>query len=404
MQQNNDKNKKLSFYGLGIAPGLLQVLERLHFETPTPIQQQAIPVAIEGKDLIGVAQTGTGKTLAFGIPILQTVAQKKGQGLILLPTRELALQVDEALRKVGQSFGLKTVVLIGGTSIRPQINAIARNPHIIIATPGRLIDHLSQRTIKLERVNVLVLDEADRMLDMGFQPQINRILQVVPKNRQTMLFSATLPPEILSIASSHMKLPVSIEVAPSGTTIESVLQEIFIVERSAKMNLLAALLKKYSGSTLVFTRTKFGAKKVVTNLRNMGERAAEIHSNRSLAQRREALEGFRSGRFRVLVATDIASRGIDVKGIETVINYDLPSQAGDYVHRIGRTGRAGRDGRAISFAMPEERNEVRSIERLIRKTIPVSQPPTGVSKKQGIGVEFNAPRPVYYPGRRRRRF
>ena len=404
MQQNKDKNKKSGFYGLGIAPGILQTLEQLHFENPTPIQRQAIPITMEGKDVIGIAQTGTGKTLAFGIPMIQAIAQKKGQGLVILPTRELALQVDEMLHKIGQSFGLKTVVLIGGLSLKPQIDAIAKNPHIIIATPGRLIDHLSRRTIKLERVNVLVLDEADRMLDMGFQPQIKRILNAVPKDRQTMLFSATLPPEIISIASSHMKLPVRIEVAPSGTTIEGVLQEIFIVGKAAKTRLLTILLKEHRGSTLVFTRTKYGAKRVAKNLRGSGERVAEIHSNRSLPQRREALEGFRSGRFRVLVATDIASRGIDVKGIETVINYDLPQQAGDYVHRIGRTGRAGMKGRAISFAMPEERNEVRSIERLIRKDIPVSHPPEGFSREQGVRAEFNPPRPVYYPGRRRRRF
>lgn len=404
MQQQVSENIGNSFHGLGIAPGILQILERLQFENPTPIQHQAIPIAIEGKDVIGIAQTGTGKTLAFGIPMIQTLAQKKGQGLVLLPTRELALQVDEALHKIGRPIGLKTAVLIGGASIRPQIDAIRKNPHIIIATPGRLIDHLMQKTIKLEQVNILILDEADRMLDMGFQPQIKRILQAVPKNRQTMLFSATLPPEIISIASYHMKLPIRIEVAPPGTTIESVLQEIFIVEKAAKPKLLAALLKEYRGSTLIFTRTKFGAKRVTKFIRDLGERAAEIHSNRSLSQRREALEGFRSGRFRVLVATDIASRGIDVKGIETVINYDMPSQAEDYVHRIGRTGRAGMEGRAISFAMPEERNEVRSIERLIRKDIPVSSPPTGFSREQGVRVEFNPPRPVYYPGRRRRRF
>jgi ATP-dependent RNA helicase RhlE len=404
MQEDKDKNKKSGFYGLGIAPGILQTLERLHFETPTPIQQRAIPIAIEGKDLIGIAQTGTGKTLAFGIPMIQKLAQKRGQGLIILPTRELALQVDEALHKVGRPFGLKTVVLIGGLPSRPQINSIAKNPHIIIATPGRLIDHLSQKTIKLGRVSVLVLDEADRMLDMGFQPQIKRILEVVPRNRQTMLFSATLPPEIISIASSYMKLPVSIKIAPSGTTIENVSQEIFIVEKTAKAQLLAVLLKKYPGSTLIFMRTKFGAKRVTKSLRDLGEKVTEIHSNRSLSQRRDALEGFRSGRFRVLVATDIASRGIDVKAIETVINYDLPSQAGDYVHRIGRTGRAGMEGRAISFAMPEERNDIRDIERLIRKSIPISAPPVGLSKRQGVHAEFSQSHPVHsahHPGRRR---
>ncbi|MDZ4231283.1 MAG: DEAD/DEAH box helicase [Patescibacteria group bacterium] len=401
MQPNKDT--KLSFYGLGIAPGILQILKQLNFETPTPIQQQAIPVATEGKDLVGIAQTGTGKTLAFGIPMIQTLTQRGGQGLVLLPTRELALQVNEVLQKMGKSLGIKTTVLIGGLSSKPQLASLAKKPHIIIATPGRLLDHLTQKTLKLDRVNILVLDEADRMLDMGFQPQIKRILQATPKDRQTMLFSATLPSEILSIASSYMKLPVSIEVTPPGTTIESVLQEIFIVEKSAKLELLTLLLKKHRGSVLVFTRTKYGAKRVTKSLRDLGEKVAEIHSNRSLSQRRDALEGFRSGRFRVLIATDIASRGIDVIGIETVINYDLPSQAGDYVHRIGRTGRAGMEGRAISFAMPEERNDIRSIERLIRKDIAVSPSPEGLSGGEKIRTEFNKPRPVHYPGRRRRK-
>ena len=248
-------------------------------------------------------------------------------------------------------------MFIGGAAMSPQLNAIRRKPHIIIATPGRLIDHLNQKNLNLSDVKILVLDEADRMLDMGFQPQIERILHAVPKDRQTMLFSATIPAQILQIAQTHMKLPIQIEVAPSGTTVESVTQEIFIVEKAAKLRLLAALLKEHRGSTLVFTRTKFGAKRITKAVRDLGESAAEIHSNRSLSQRREALEGFRSGRFRVLVATDIASRGIDVKGIETVVNYDLPSQAEDYVHRIGRTGRMGMAGHAISFATPEERNE-----------------------------------------------
>ncbi len=397
------KNPSETFYNLGIAPGLLNILDKLHFITPTAIQQQSIPSAIEGKDMIGVAQTGTGKTFAFGIPMIQRLQHMNGRGLILLPTRELAIQVEGELHKIGRSLGLKTVVLIGGASMQMQLRALRENPHIIIATPGRLIDHLNQKNINLSTIKVLVLDEADRMLDMGFQPQINRILHAVPKDRQTMLFSATIPPEIIQIAKTHMKLPVQIEVAPSGTTVETVTQEIFIVERTAKLRLLAALLKAHRGSTLIFTRTKFGAKRVTKAMRDLGEKAAEIHSNRSLSQRREALDGFRSGRFRVLIATDIASRGIDVKGIETVINYDLPSRAEDYVHRIGRTARAGMGGHAISFAMPEERNEIRSIERLIRKAIPVSPPPADFSQELGARTEFNAPRPVFYPGRNRRR-
>lgn len=363
------------FYGLGIAPGLLEILAKLRYTTPTPIQYQAIPPAMEGKDVVGVAQTGTGKTLAFGIPMLQLLAREKGKGLVLLPTRELALQVDEELHRIGRPLGLKTAVLIGGISIRPQLQSLARNPHIIIATPGRLIDHLEQKTITLGSVKILVLDEADRMLDMGFEPQIKKIFLHLPKQRQTMLFSATIPSGIMAIAARYMKLPVRIEVAISGTTAEKVSQEIFIVRREAKLGLLHNLLRQYNGSTLVFTRTKYGAKKVTRAVRDMGHRVAEIHGNRTLAQRRDALDGFKSGKYRVLVATDIASRGIDVRGIELVINFDLPSKTEDYVHRIGRTGRAGAEGHAISFALPEEHHEIRSIERLIRQTIRVSLPP-----------------------------
>jgi ATP-dependent RNA helicase RhlE len=369
----NNNRQTSGFDGLGIAPGLLAALDRLKFSTPTPIQAKSIPTAMEGKDLIGVAQTGTGKTLAFGIPMIQRLAQIKGQGLIILPTRELALQVEEHLHKIGGGIGLRTAVLIGGASMNVQIQHLRKNPHIIIATPGRLIDHLNQRTMDLGGVKILVLDEADRMLDMGFAPQINKILAAVPRERQTMLFSATMPDEIVRLASKYMKLPVRIEVARAGTAAEGVEQEIFFASKEEKPRLLDKLLSEYHGSVLVFSRTKFGAKKITRNVNSMGHRAAEIHSNRSLNQRREALDGFKSGKYRVLIATDIAARGIDVTGIELVINYDLPDNAEDYVHRIGRTGRAGHAGRAISFAAPEERNEVREIERLIRSVLPVSK-------------------------------
>ena len=365
----------LTFSGLGIAPRLLDVLDKLWYVTPTPIQRQAIPLALEGSDVVGIAQTGTGKTLAFGIPMIQRLASAKGRGLILLPTRELALQVDESLRKVASSFGLRTAVLIGGLSLKPQVEAVRRNPHIIIATPGRLNDHLQQRTVRLDQVTILVLDEADRMLDMGFLPQIRKILQVVPRDRQTMLFSATISREIMSIASAQMKLPIRVEVAPTGTTVDRVTQEIFVVAKDAKMRLLEKVLGQYVGSTLIFTRTKHGARRVARAIQVMGHSVAEIHSNRSLSQRRAALGGFKTGTYRILVATDIVARGIDVSGIELVINYDLPEQSEDYVHRIGRTARAGRDGRAISFATPEERGDIRAIERLIRKTLRVSPLP-----------------------------
>ncbi|OGF75508.1 hypothetical protein A3C77_03650, partial [Candidatus Giovannonibacteria bacterium RIFCSPHIGHO2_02_FULL_45_13] len=354
-----NRNNPASFYGLGIAPRLLEILEKLHFKTPTPIQERAIPAAIDGKDLIGVAQTGTGKTLAFGIPMIQRIAQEKTKGLIILPTRELAQQVEEMLQKIGRILGLKTALIIGGASMRPQIDSLRRQPHIIIGTPGRIIDHLEQKTLSFEGVSILVLDEADRMLDMGFAPQLRQILNKVPRARQTMLFSATMPDDIVRLATQYMKLPFRVEIARPGTAAEKVEQELFIVKKEDKNKLLAKLLSEYKGSVLIFSRTKHGARKICRTVLDMEHRAAEIHSNRSLVQRREALDGFKSGRYRVLVATDIASRGIDVVGIELVINYDLPDNPGDYVHRIGRTGRAGAPGRAISFVTPDQKSAVR---------------------------------------------
>lgn len=363
------------FYGLGIAPRILEILEKRGFQVPTPIQQKAIPVGISGKDLIGIAQTGTGKTLAFGIPLLQRIASIKGTGLIILPTRELAIQVDESLQNIGKTFGLKTAVLIGGASMDQQKRAILKKPHVIIGTPGRIIDHLQQRTIHLDSVSTLVLDEADRMLDMGFMPQIKIILSALPKDRQTMLFSATMPDDIVRIAATHMKLPVRVEIARAGSASANVSQELFIVSRGEKDRLLEKLLAQYQGTVLIFSRTKFGAKKICRTVRAIGHSAAEIHSNKSLAQRKEALEGFKSGKYRVLVATDIASRGIDVTGIELVLNYDIPENPEDYVHRIGRTGRAGQTGRAVSFATPDQRHKIRDIERLVRMAIQVSKVP-----------------------------
>jgi len=374
MHQNKPTNNS-GFSGLGIAPSLMEIVAKLNYKIPTPIQRQAIPVALQGKDLVGVAQTGTGKTLAFGIPLIQRLNQISGSGLIVLPTRELALQVDEVLSRFGSKMSFKTVVLIGGAPIRPQIQALSRNPRIIIATPGRLNDHLQQKTANLKNVKIVVLDEADRMLDMGFAPQIKKIFQELPAERQTMLFSATLAPEIMKMATSFLKLPIRIEVAPTGSIAEHLTQEIFIIRKDDKIRLVDKLLQQYLGATLIFTRTKHGAKKLTGNIRDMNHSAVEIHSNRSLSQRKEAMAGFKSGKYRVLIATDIASRGIDVIGIELVINYDLPTSTEDYVHRIGRTARAGVAGHAISLVAPEQRREVRNIERLIRKTLPISPIP-----------------------------
>lgn len=391
---------EMSFYGLGIAPKILDILERIKFKVPTPIQLKAIPLAIEGKDIVGVAQTGTGKTHAFAIPMVQSLAQKKGKGLVLAPTRELAIQIDEAFHIIARSFGIKTACLIGGASMYEQVRALRKNPRVVIATPGRLIDHLSQRNVSLNDVVMLVLDEADRMLDMGFAPQVEKILRFLPKEKQTMLFSATIPKEVMRIAAKHMKLPVSVEIAPSGTAAEHVTQELFIVRKDAKSQLLRKLLAQYHGAVLLFSRTKHNARKIVIAIRNMGYSAAEIHSNRSLVQRREALEGFKSGKYKVLVATDIASRGIDVTGIELVINYDLPEDAQNYVHRIGRTGRAGHKGHAISFAMPEQSRDVRNIEKLIRTSLPISKHP-GISQEQFIQPSVKPIKYHFAPRRRR---
>jgi len=384
------------FYGLGIAPKLLEILDRNKYDVPTPIQQKSIPIAIEGKDVMGIAQTGTGKTLAFGIPLIQRLAQTKGRGLIILPTRELALQVDETIQKIGKAIGLKTAVLIGGASMHGQLYELKKNPHVIIATPGRLIDHLDQKTVKLNDVAVLVLDEADRMLDMGFAPQIKRILQSVPVERQTMLFSATMPKEIMGIANSYMKLPVRVEIARAGTTAERVTQEVFVVKKEDKLRLLEKLLVENHGTVLVFSRTKHGAKKITRAVKTMGHTSTEIHSNRSLAQRREALEGFKSGKYRVLVATDIAARGIDVKAIELVLNFDLPDNPDDYVHRIGRTGRAGQSGHAISFATPDQGRDVREIEKLTRTMLPITKlPELPPARAMPKGDSYDDERPAY---------
>ncbi|MEK7628333.1 MAG: DEAD/DEAH box helicase [Patescibacteria group bacterium] len=395
-----------TFHGLGIAPGLLSILDTKGFKSPTPIQKQAIPPGIEGKDVIGVAQTGTGKTLAFGIPMVQLITRlsienpsHQGFGLILLPTRELALQVEETIRTIGGPLRIKTAIIIGGASMRPQITALRARPHVVIATPGRLLDHMEQKNISLAGVKAVVFDEADRMLDMGFWPQIRSIVQALPADRQTMLFSATLSNEITDLARKHMKMPVSIEVSPPGTTAERVTQEFFFVQKNDKSRLLESILSKFNGSTLVFTRTKHGAKRLTRAVHAMGHTAAEIHGNRSLNQRKDALEGFKKGKYRVLVATDIAARGIDVKGIELVVNYDMPMQTADYVHRIGRTARAGAEGHAITFAESSERGEVRNIERLTRVAVKVSALPTDMPPSRAMPVVARDERQRHFSSR-----
>lgn len=366
---NPDADPAAGFSDLGISPALLDALAKLKLSAPTPIQLKTIPLAIAGQDLIGIAQTGTGKTFAFGIPMIQRIGRTKGKGMVIAPTRELAQQVAESLKKLGQGLGLRIALLIGGEALDRQLYQLRQKPHIIIGTPGRLIDHLARRTFSVSEVNTLVLDEADMMLDMGFLPQIKEILQQVPSARQTMFFSATMPAAIVRIAATYMKLPVSIEVAPPGTTAERVDQEIFIINGDERLEHLLKILNRYHGSILVFVRTKHGVKALTHKLQNLGHKAVEIHSNLTLNRRRAALLAFKSGKERILVATDVAARGLDISSLELVVNYNLPDNSDDYVHRIGRTGRAGLAGKAISFATPHEQAEVKAIERLINKSL-----------------------------------
>lgn len=372
MSRNELKDQ--SFKELGISKGLLHRIDALGFTHPTPIQFKAIPIATSGEDVMGIAQTGSGKTLAFSVPMLQNVARNKSTGLVLLPTRELAVQVQETIKKLAGPVGLRTALIIGGTGQGPQRRALKAKPHVIIATPGRLIDLVERGIANLSKVQTLVLDEADRMLDMGFAPQLKRIISAIPNERQTLLFSATMPEEITKMAREYMNSPLRVEVAAPGTTADQIDQEVFIVPRKDKMDLLERLLKEYKGKVLVFSRTKYGAKKIARILRKSGHTADEIHSNRTQAQRQKALKGFAGSKYRVLVATDIAARGIDVSDIELVINFDLPDQIDDYVHRIGRTGRAGREGKAISFAAPEQKSDVAQIQKLINVQLPIKSP------------------------------
>jgi ATP-dependent RNA helicase RhlE len=359
-----------SFASLGLSERTLNALRRARYETPTPIQLAAIPPALAGKDVIGCAATGTGKTAAFMLPLLERLAGGSGiRALVLAPTRELAIQIAEHAMMFGTAQGLRAATLIGGVSMGPQIKELRARPDLIIATPGRLIDHLEQGTVKLDAVFALVLDEADRMLDMGFKPQLNRILARVPHQRQTLLFSATIGEEVATFAKSHVRNPVRVEVARSGATAARADQRVYLLAQAEKGALLLALLGQDEASTLVFTRTKHRADKIARAVERAGFKVSRLHANRSQNQRREALEGFRDGRYRVLVATDIAARGIDVADIGHVVNFDLPHVPSDYVHRVGRTARAAASGVASSFSAPEEAGLLRDIERFTGKVI-----------------------------------
>ncbi len=370
----------MSFENLQLIEPILKALDNEGYTIPTPIQEQAIPIILERKDLLGCAQTGTGKTAAFAIPILQLMYQAKQEGrsnnaikaLILTPTRELAIQIDESFAAYGKHTRLSHLVVYGGVSQQPQTNALRKGVDILIATPGRLLDLVEQRFINLSDIQMFVLDEADRMLDMGFIHDVKKIIARLPQKKQTLFFSATMPPEIARLAATILHSPVRIEVTPAATTAEKVEQAIYFVEKNDKRSLLVHLLKDSDvTSALVFTRTKHGADKVAKELNRANIRTDAIHGNKSQSARQNALSNFKTGRIRVLVATDIAARGIDVDDLSHVINYELPNVAETYVHRIGRTGRAGATGIAWSFCDVEEREFLRDINKLISQAIPV---------------------------------
>ncbi len=369
-----------SFEALGLSEALVRAVTELGYTTPTAIQQQAIPAVLSGGDLLAGAQTGTGKTAGFVLPILQRLAQqapatngksrKPVRVLILTPTRELAAQVGESVREYGKHSKASAAIIYGGVSINPQISALKRGVDIVVATPGRLLDHVGQRTVDLSQVEVLVLDEADRMLDMGFLPDMKRVFALLPKSRQTLLFSATFSDEIRALASSLLKNPAMVQVAPRNSTVDTVTQKVVLVDRGRKSELLAHMIKDNQWfQLLVFTRTKHGANRLAEFLNKHGVTALAIHGNKSQGARTRALSEFKSGTLQTLVATDIAARGLDIEQLPHVINFDLPHVPEDYVHRIGRTARAGATGEAISLVCADDKPLLLDIEKLIRRQV-----------------------------------
>jgi ATP-dependent RNA helicase RhlE len=364
---------EVTFDELGLKPEVLAAVRAAGYTHPTPIQQEAIPLALRGRDLIGLAQTGTGKTAAFTLPIIDRLLDgpRRTRVLILTPTRELAAQVDESFSKYSQGSGLSVVAVYGGVGLEPQEKALRRGVDVVVATPGRLLDHLERQNVSFDQLEVLVLDEADRMLDMGFAPQINRIVAQIPPYRQTLLFSATMPPEVEALARKYLRKPLVVQVGRRSEAANTVTHAVYPVPKDKKSALLIELLNKPEmDSVLVFTRTKHGADRVVRHLERANVNAVAMHADKTQGQRTKALEDFKSGRVRVLVATDIAQRGLDISGISHVINYDVPQQPEDYVHRIGRTGRAAATGDAYTFMSADEIAMVRTIERIIAQQIP----------------------------------
>ena len=374
----------MRFQDLKIDEAILKAIREVGYDTPTPIQEKAIPVVLSGRDLLGCAQTGTGKTAAFAIPMLQRMGRPQPgearpvRGLILTPTRELALQIYENLCQYGRYTGRVSAVIFGGVSQNPQVEALQNGADILVATPGRLWDLMGQKLLDIGQVECFVLDEADRMLDMGFINDVKRIVKCLPKKRQTLLFSATMPQEIADLADSMLHKPAHISIVPAATPVKLIQQGVYLVEKKAKRDLLRAVLEERSlPQTLVFTRTKHGADRVARDLSRAGIPAKSIHGDKSQSARQNALKQFKDYKIPVLVATDIAARGIDISELPLVINYDLPNVPETYVHRIGRTGRAGQEGTALSFCDPSELPYLKDIEALTRVAIPALEPPAG---------------------------
>jgi ATP-dependent RNA helicase RhlE len=363
----------VGFEDLALHPSVLEAIRDAGYTTPTPIQRDAIPLARRGRDLIGLAQTGTGKTAAFTLPIIDRLIDgpRRTRVLILTPTRELCVQVEESFRKYAKHAPIAVVAVYGGVPLDPQEKKLRDGVDVVVATPGRLIDHLERQNVVFDDLEVLVLDEADRMLDMGFAPQINRIVSEVPKYRQTLLFSATMPPEVEALARKYLRKPVVVQVGVRSAAANTVTHAVYPVPREKKNALLVELLTgKIHESVLIFSKTKHGADRIVRDLEKAGVRATAMHADKTQVQRTRALQDFKDGKINVLVATDIAQRGLDISGITHVINYDVPQQAEDYVHRIGRTGRAAKEGDAYTFMAPDEIAMVRTIERVIGQPIP----------------------------------
>ena len=382
-------NTTRSFQELGIIEPITRVLTRNNYTHPTPIQLNSIPALLEGKDMLGIAQTGTGKTAAFALPILQKLFQTQkpymprcARALVLAPTRELAVQITDNCADYGQHLSMRHCVVFGGVSQGPQVNYLSKGVDLLIATPGRLLDLINQGHIDLKEVAYLVLDEADRMFDMGFIREIKKIIATTPKERQTMLFSATMPPSINALANSVLRNPIKVEVTPQVITVERIEQSVYPIKKSDKNALLVTLLQDEAmDKVIVFSRTKHGANRISSQLENAGIISAAIHGNKSQGARQKALESFKNGKVRVLVATDVVARGIDVDNISHVINFDLPEEPESYVHRIGRTARAGTSGIALAFCDETENKLLREIERTIKKTLTVTQAPTLVKLK-----------------------